>query len=147
LPFIEDAGRGMSWGRIVHGILEALAREADVDLELTAENLLKEEERPLSEKDSLIAPDRGVAASKLWKRMQLSAEKLLEVPFSLRIEGEEPSRIVSGAIDLAFKESDGWVIADYKTDKVGGRLEGLVKYYKPQVMMYKISGRRCPVRR
>ncbi|MDD5207364.1 MAG: hypothetical protein PHS17_18195 [Desulfobacterales bacterium] len=40
-------------------------------------------------------------------------------------------------IDLAFKEPDGWVIADYKTDKVDGNLEKLVAYYKPQVEMYR----------
>ena len=44
---------------------------------------------------------------------------------------------MSGALDLAFKEEDGWVIADYKTDKVDGNLEALVAYYKPQVDMYR----------
>jgi ATP-dependent helicase/nuclease subunit A len=47
------------------------------------------------------------------------------------------STIVSGVIDLAFKEPDGWVIADYKTDKVDGNLEKLIAYYKPQVEMYR----------
>ena len=50
-------------------------------------------------------------------------------------------------MDLVFKEKDGWVIADYKTDKVEGNLEALVAYHKPQVEMYRklyeqISGER-----
>ena len=40
-------------------------------------------------------------------------------------------------IDLAFKEPDGWVIADYKSDKVDENLADLVSYYKPQVEMYR----------
>lgn len=137
LPFREDTGRGMSWGRIIHKMLEILTREDIIDLELIAENLLKEEERPLSEREEVIAAVKAVTASELWKRMQKAGESLVEVPFSLKIEGEELPRIISGAIDLAFKEPGGWVIADYKTDKVDGNMESLVAYYKPQVEMYK----------
>ncbi len=45
--------------------------------------------------------------------------------------------MISGTIDLVFRERDGWVIADYKSDKVDGNLELLINYYKPQVVMYK----------
>jgi ATP-dependent exoDNAse (exonuclease V) beta subunit len=76
-------------------------------------------------------------ASKLWSRMKKAEEALVEVPFSLKTESEELLKKVSGAIDLAFKEPDGWVIADYKTDKVDGNLDDLVAYYKPQVEMYR----------
>ena len=118
-------------------VSEILAGEEPIDLELIAENLLKEEERPLSERDEVVASVKAVVSSKLWKRMKKAEEALVEVPFSLKIEDEEVSRIISGAIDLAFKEPDGWVIADYKTDKVDGNLESLVTYYKPQVEMYR----------
>jgi ATP-dependent helicase/nuclease subunit A len=30
--------------------------------------------------------------------------------------GEGPLRVLEGVIDLAFREADGWVVADYKTD-------------------------------
>ncbi|MFH1349494.1 MAG: UvrD-helicase domain-containing protein [Pseudomonadota bacterium] len=137
VPFSEDTGRGMSWGRIIHKMLEILARGEPIDLELIAENLLKEEERPLSERDEVVAAVKAVASSELWKRMKRATEALVEVPFSLKIEGEELPRIISGAIDLAFKEPEGWVIADYKTDKVDGNLDSLIAYYKPQVEMYR----------
>jgi ATP-dependent helicase/nuclease subunit A len=137
VPFSEGTGKGMSWGRIIHRMLEASIKEKDVNLELLAENLLKEEERLISEKELIVTTVRSVMASELWSRMKKAEEALVEVPFSLKTEGEELPKIVSGAIDLAFKEPEGWVIADYKTDQVDGNLESLVAYYRPQVEMYK----------
>ena len=65
------------------------------------------------------------------------AKVMVEVPFSLASKDGERPRIISGTIDLIFREKDGWVIADYKTDKVDGNLEALVAYHKPQVEMYR----------
>ncbi|MDI3548854.1 MAG: ATP-dependent helicase/nuclease subunit [Halanaerobiales bacterium] len=41
-------------------------------------------------------------------------------------------------IDLVFKEEDGWVIVDYKTDRVEGveNLEKLKEMYIKQVKLY-----------
>jgi len=44
--------------------------------------------------------------------------------------------ILTGAIDLAFLERDGWIIADFKTDDVRNDLESFVNYYAPQVKIY-----------
>lgn len=42
-----------------------------------------------------------------------------------------------GAIDLAFFEGGGWVIVDYKTDRVTESSVGdKVEYYRPQVQGY-----------
>ena len=136
-PFSDDATGGMAWGRIVHRMLEAATKDESLDLELVAENLLKEEERPLSEKESLITTVKGVMSSELWRRMKKAEDALVEVPFSLKLEDVAVPKVMSGAIDLAFKEDDGWVIADYKTDKVDENLDALIAYYKPQVDMYR----------
>jgi len=102
-----------------------------------AKNLLKEEERLLSEKESVVATVNGVMASELWGRMKKAEQALVEVPFSLKIEEGDVPIILSGTIDLAFKEAGGWVLADYKTDKVDGNLDKLVAYYRPQVELYR----------
>ena len=136
-PFAEDTGRGLSWGRIIHKIIESITKDDKIDIGLKAENLLREEERPISEKDAIVALVDKVMSSEMWKRMKASEIALVEVPFSLKIEAEKLPKIVSGVIDLAFKEPDGWVIADYKSDKVDDNLDGLVSYYKPQVEMYR----------
>ncbi|NLH76870.1 MAG: hypothetical protein GX465_07525, partial [Acidobacteria bacterium] len=55
---------------------------------------------------------------------------------------------LSGAVDLLFEEEDGWVIADYKTDRLPAvlagagaadreaALAGLVALHAPQVRLY-----------
>ena len=68
--------------------------------------------------------------------MKESAHALVEVPFSLKIDEKGKAKIVSGIIDLVFKEPEGWVIADYKTDKVDDNLDDLVSYYRPQIELY-----------
>jgi ATP-dependent helicase/nuclease subunit A len=136
IPFSENTGKGMSWGRIIHKMLEAVTRDVSVDLNLMAENLLKEEERSLDEKDLIVKTIQSVTSSKLWERMKESEHTIVEVPFSLKTDEEKMAKIVSGVIDLVFKEPDGWVIADYKTDKIDDNIEKLVNYYRPQVELY-----------
>ncbi len=85
----------------------------------------------------------------LWKRIARSQTKLTEVPFSLKIEkgnrlynfvteGEDVPVIISGTIDLAFKEADGWVIVDYKSDRVEDEkgIHVLLDVYLNQVKLY-----------
>jgi ATP-dependent helicase/nuclease subunit A len=69
-------------------------------------------------------------------------KRFFEVPFSIGTtekelggEGDLPV-ILSGAIDLAFLEDDGWVIADYKTDEIKDNLDDYINYYAPQVKLY-----------
>jgi len=100
--------------------------------------------------------------------------RLFEVPFSVKVGPEDAGygdlagRIgliavaggkpvvpvpgapvfLSGAIDLAFREDDGWIIADYKTDRIPDAVldrgvaetkkafEALVDHYRPQVRIY-----------
>ena len=133
----EDTGKGLSWGRIIHRLLEVLVRNEKVDLELMTENLLIEEGRSITERESAISLVKSILSSELWGRMKKAEQVLVEVPFSLKIDEGELPQVVSGVIDLAFLEIDGWVIADYKTDTVNGNLEGLIRYYKPQVEMYR----------
>jgi ATP-dependent helicase/nuclease subunit A len=116
----------------------------------------------------------AIVRSGFWLRAMASGRRLFEVPFSVRVDpgtdgyedlaprfGAGPragGRIVvaspgaaihlTGAIDLAFREKDGWVIADYKTDRLPGALAGaadedrekaiarLVDHYAPQVRLY-----------
>lgn len=100
--------------------------------------------------------------SDLWKRIADAEVKHTEVPFSLQIgpdhhlytqvNGENNLPIIlSGVIDLVFKETDGgWVIVDYKTDRVvqDDDLNMLMEFYSPQVKMYcqvwkEVSGQEC----
>jgi ATP-dependent helicase/nuclease subunit A len=103
-----------------------------------------------------------------------AGRRLYEVPFSVKVGPDDPDYadiraavgpvpvsggrpvaaadgapvILSGAMDLVFREEDGWVIADYKTDRLPAALDGaaasdrdqalaaLVDHYRPQVALY-----------
>ncbi|NIU73708.1 MAG: hypothetical protein GWN71_09035, partial [Gammaproteobacteria bacterium] len=125
--------RGRSWGSAVHGALDAAARGATgPELERICRALLLELERPLEagepvELEELVGLVGTVRASETWARAKAAGRALSEVPFAYRDDRgrfhdpdpETPAgapRILEGVVDLAFREPDGWVIVDYKTD-------------------------------
>ena len=45
--------------------------------------------------------------------------------------------VLRGVIDLVFQEEQGWVIVDYKSERVeAGDIPALVDYYLPQIEAY-----------
>ena len=145
--------RGFSWGTVVHGALAAAAGGlTDPELHAVGRALLLENERPLNahgepnELGELVALVQVVRTSRLWKRARAAEQTLVEVPFSTRVPDLETAersgkvetkQYVEGVIDLAFREPDGWTIADYKTD-VGTDpdFEERKLVYRRQVEMY-----------
>ncbi len=138
----EGLGRGTSWGRVMHRLLEAILRRPSLDVELYARNLLKDEERDAAEVGDVLQLIAAVRRSPVWSRVLESEERYVEVPFAITVDSAEfgldgPARtLLHGAIDLVFRESDEWFVVDYKSDSTAGRLESLVEYYKPQVEHY-----------
>jgi ATP-dependent helicase/nuclease subunit A len=46
-------------------------------------------------------------------------------------------QVIDGVIDLAFREQDGWVIVDYKSDRAGKEVAGeVLETYRRQVELY-----------
>jgi ATP-dependent helicase/nuclease subunit A len=148
-PPREDTGRGQSWGNVIHRLLDACARGRAGDIEALARRVLVEEGRPPGEAALAVREARDVLGSPLWKRAMGGGQYFMEAPFYINTGGDaaEGDRavkgagdsIVSGTIDLVFKEGDGWVIVDFKTDTVGDEimLNGLTEYYTPQLEMYR----------
>ncbi len=144
-PAWESAGRGMSWGRVLHGVLEAAMRDPKADLRLIAANLLAQEERPAGDLDDVLRIVEGVRQSPLWKRALASKTRLAEVPFALPVAAAELKRpsvpagtTLQGAIDLVFEEDDGWVLVDYKSDTVTpDNRAALEAFYAPQIDHYR----------
>ncbi|MGB4044135.1 MAG: PD-(D/E)XK nuclease family protein, partial [Thermacetogeniaceae bacterium] len=140
-PKRADTGRGFSWGRVIHRVLETSIKKEQVKLEHLIENLLIEEGRPSQEKDEVLKYVRGIMKSPFWERVLRSKRRFVEVPFSQKTTDLLPNEktLVSGVIDLVFQEENGWVIVDYKTDTVHGKdeLNRLVEYYRPQLDLYR----------
>lgn len=131
IPRIEGGGRDR--GSALHYVLEqlvngigdggvidetALISQALVDFELAS--VCREEFVGIVER---------FKESDLWKRLNGAFERFVEVPFSIKIQeghrlydlyrGDANVPIIlTGVIDLIFKEADGWVVVDYKSDRL-----------------------------
>ncbi len=144
LPFHERTGRGMSWGRVLHRLLEALMKDPSLDIRAYAANLLAEEDRPTEDLEETIRLVEGVRSSDLWQRALAAKRRLVEVPFALMASSADlgltagPSEtLLQGAIDLVFQEDSGWIVVDYKSDTISGNLDQLVRFYRPQLAHYR----------
>ncbi len=134
----REPDTGMAWGTLVHRLLECAARDPQRDrahLERIARWLTMEQpELDAVIPDALDAVGR-VMGSELWERALAAEERLVEVPFAVKVPGNgSPPSILHGIIDLAFRTADGWELVDYKTDQVD--LATLVDLYGDQVRQY-----------
>ncbi|GAH63623.1 unnamed protein product, partial [marine sediment metagenome] len=145
-----DVG-GIAWGSAVHRIFDYLIK-ADPDeqlLSLHAKNTLEKQGISLKRKGELVGIIRKFKKSDLYQRLKKAEFKYSEVPFTINIEPAHPfyaelagqdsrSVIISGTIDLVFKEVDGWVVIDYKTDRPKNEKDysKLVEVYQKQIVIY-----------
>jgi ATP-dependent helicase/nuclease subunit A len=163
---------GRAWARQAPG--PGRMPVSDEELLRLAGNALAAVDIDRNEGRELLALVRSIVASEFWGRAMAAGQKYFEVPFSVRIGPDDPDHaelmsrgplialagkkpvavvpgapvFLSGAIDLAFKETDGWVIADYKSDRVPAAalergseamikaFDALVDFYRPQVRIY-----------
>jgi ATP-dependent helicase/nuclease subunit A len=138
----EGLGKGMSWGRVLHRLFEAMLRDESIDVRLYAENLLKDEERDVVELTEVMRVVEAVQSSPLWQRVKSADERYVEIPFALEVPAAElgldgpPDTLLHGTIDLVFRERNEWFVVDYKTDATANRLDALTEYYTPQVRLY-----------
>jgi ATP-dependent helicase/nuclease subunit A len=140
---------GAEWGAAVHALLEAAAADPGADLERLARAVLPEHGLPPELAGEAAGVVRSVMGSEIWARAVGSERRFVEVPFEVLLEdlgGERPPvpTLLRGAVDLAFREADGWVIVDYKTDDPGREgVEALAARYAPQVRLYARAWERC----
>jgi ATP-dependent helicase/nuclease subunit A len=145
-----DVG-GTAWGSAVHKIFDYLIKE-DPDEQLLSmhiEKALEKQGISLKRKEELVGIIRKFKESDLYQRLKKAELKYSEVPFTINIEPAHPlyaeltgqdSRpvILSGTIDLVFKEANGWVVVDYKTDRPKNEKDypELVEVYQKQIDIY-----------
>ncbi|MBP7707352.1 MAG: UvrD-helicase domain-containing protein [Candidatus Aminicenantes bacterium] len=139
-----------------------------------ARDVLVAADQSSADAPDLAAHVAGIVRSEFWGRAMKASRRLFEVPFAVRVAPGDPGYddlapgpgavaaaggrpvvaapgapvFLSGAVDLLFEEEDGWVIADYKTDRLPAvlagagaadreaALAGLVALHAPQVRLY-----------
>jgi ATP-dependent helicase/nuclease subunit A len=117
----RDPGLGLSWGRLVHQILEAVgggrlpmpAKDAEpkgeddrASLDLFIENLLAAEESDHSDKERLIAHAKSIMRSAFWQRIMRAERRYFEIPFSIRTSQRELEGLGKRSVDSRKKTGD-----------------------------------------
>jgi len=140
---LEDAARqpssehGTEWGTVIHLLLEAAQRDPQADLAPLARQRLEDEGLAPKWADLAMAAVRAVMNSQIWKRSLTSPQRLAEVPFQTLVKVDELPTVLRGVIDLIFREADGWVLVDYKTDAAAKEsTTKLVAHYRGQLEGY-----------
>jgi len=140
--FIYSQGEhGAEWGSVIHLLLEAAMLRPTADIDSLAAAALSEQGLDRNLSAEAVETVRSVTQSEIWKRAANAEGRLVEAPFQRLIKSETDAgpteTILRGVIDLAFREPQGWVIVDYKSDRVPvGRVPELVEMYSPQVIGY-----------
>lgn len=128
---------GAEWGQVIHSLLETAIKCPKADRHGIALAALESEELPLDLADRAVETVQQVLVSEIWQRAQNAGRCLTEVPLAMKVQAEQLPTVRRGVIDLIFKESAGWVIVDYKSERVDAEvIPALVSYYEPQVQAY-----------
>lgn len=144
-PSRREGEHGVEWGTVIHQLLELALISPGADLQGVAQTALSEQGLDpglAAEAEALV---RSVTRSDLWKRALNSLERYVEVPFQMLAAADGPvPTLLRGQIDLVFREEDGWVVVDYKTDQaVAGEPAASADYYAGQVRLYAQAWERC----
>jgi ATP-dependent helicase/nuclease subunit A len=132
---------GVEWGEMIHRLLETAMNHPGKNFTPLAEALLAEYGLNTGLKEQALLVVNAVIESEIWRRAQNSLSVFTEIPFQTLLDRTGAGKlltIIRGVIDLVFFETEGWVIVDYKTDRVKNNndLESLARYYGRQVRFY-----------
>jgi ATP-dependent helicase/nuclease subunit A len=145
LPFVKS-GVGMQFGSVAHRCLQWMAdgRQPGVrDIERMCEEF-ELDSKPV---DKILDELNKVRQSELWQRAMKASERHAETPFSLFLDGKEMGlqpgpTLVTGIIDLIFKENGRWCLVDFKTDRIEGDVKPHIDFYSGQLQLYSKAWKR-----
>jgi ATP-dependent helicase/nuclease subunit A len=139
---------GYQWGSALHELLEICDKRPGQQLRPIAIQLISQHGLASDRLEELLSTAEAVTKSTIWQRAQKSVERFSELPieFFEATEGQSASlkRLVRGVIDLIFREAEGWVIVDYKTDDLSlADLPHAIDVYRGQLLEYARIWRAC----
>lgn len=138
---VSHGEHGTEWGSILHTLLQAAMLDGNADLSALAQAALTEQGLSTDLVHDAIEEVQAVMQSETWLRAKGAQKRLVEAPYQLLVPAAKDRTtgptILRGVIDLAFKEPAGWVVVDYKSDRISpDHTEALVESYAPQVASY-----------
>ena len=131
------AGRAkaLALGSAVHRIMELCDLDDESSIETVATAVAAELERPD------LALEAAELATACWRAAPVRAAAAAgpgavyrELPIGVLIDGV----VVSGAIDLVYRDGDEWVVVDFKTDRAP-EADVLRERYEPQGAAYALA--------
>ena len=140
----KEAG-GAARGTVIHRFLSLVdldavrkAGGAEPDLLRDIRNRLVKEQVFTAEEADWIRTEAVAAffGSEIGRRMLASPEIHREWDFNLYVR--DRGMIVQGMIDCAFLEGNGWILLDYKTDRIRSE-QDFVEEYRPQLEWYAVA--------
>ncbi len=126
------ADAGQAWGTLIHGLLEHAMRHKNAtpsDLHRLAMWLTVEEPQLRAVLDEAVSTVLEVAKAGFWEHA-VHGEHSEEAPFTY---AAGDGQIVSGVVDLMYRDRAAWHIIDYKTDLDLTEASGS---YAQQITMY-----------
>ena len=141
-----DGEHGVEWGTVIHQLLDTAMSNPEADLQGLAAEALPEHGLDIDLAESAAALVRSVVQSEILRRAQAGSRCFTEAPFQVLHQGDAGSTpaILRGVIDLVFRETEGWVLVDYKTGKAGPEeRDAVVAKYAPQVRLYAQAWETC----
>ncbi len=146
--FLKKKMTGADKGTAVHKFFELCdINNASNDFDSEISNLISSGKMTQREADVLTKNDvDSFFNSSVGKRLLISQEVLREYEFAfLKKAGDlyenlsddikDEDIVIQGKLDCAFKESDGYVLIDYKSDNINDERE-YKSIYKPQLDIY-----------
>lgn len=125
-------------GTAMHKVLEKISFEMSSDSKSVLaflDDLCDKHFISLKEREAL-SPEaiQTVLASELGKRIRSAKHVYRETPFVLKKDGQ----FIQGIIDLYFEDEQGWVLVDYKTDRITPvNIVAIASRYSVQIALYK----------
>jgi ATP-dependent helicase/nuclease subunit A len=142
IPAATMGEHGTEWGTVIHLLLETVMRCPKADLQQITLSALADQGLAPGMAETAVQTVRQVMESAVWQRAQVSRRRLVEVPLQIQIPASMATAtsvplLLRGVIDLTFWEQEGWIIVDYKTDRVtSAKVPGLVEHYAGQLRTY-----------
>ena len=140
----KEAG-GAARGTVIHRFLSLVdldavrkAGGAEPEVLRSIRDRLVKEQVFSAEEAEWIRPESAAAffGSEIGRRMLASPEIHREWDFNLYVR--DRGMIVQGMIDCAFREGDGWILMDYKTDRITSE-QDFTEEYRPQLEWYAVA--------